>query len=129
MNEQGTQTTQPTPEATPQVTKGVWAIRFQNPAGLPSGNYPARILATGEIVPDTGAPLPPMINLLGSSGNGMMRLHVGGDIGQTYAIDVSTDLVHWNTWTDQFNGNGTMSFDDNDATNCPQRFYRARLMP
>jgi hypothetical protein len=26
-------------------------IQFANPAGLPAGNYPARILATGEVVP------------------------------------------------------------------------------
>jgi hypothetical protein len=103
-------------------------IQFQNPSGLAPGNYPARILATGEIVPDTGAPLPPMLNLNCAS-NGLMHLSIGGDIGQTYTIEVSTDLVHWNTWTDQFNTSGTMTLDDNDSTNCPQRFYRAHLVP
>ncbi|HWD91421.1 MAG TPA: hypothetical protein VG938_03640 [Verrucomicrobiae bacterium] len=103
-------------------------IQFQNPAGLASGNYSARILATGEIVPDTGAPLPLRINLLDFN-NGAMHLSVGGDIGRSYAIEVSTDLWHWNTWTDQLNAVGTMSFDDYNVTNSPQRFYRARLMP
>jgi hypothetical protein len=103
-------------------------IQFQNPAGLPPGNYPARILVTGEIVPDTAAPLPPNANLCAST-NGSMRLSIGGDIGQTYAIEVSTDLMHWNTWTNQYNTFGTMNLDDNAATNCPQRFYRARLLP
>jgi hypothetical protein len=32
------------------------AIRFANPPGLPAGEYPARILATGEVVPE-GRPL------------------------------------------------------------------------
>jgi hypothetical protein len=103
-------------------------IQFQNPAGLAPGNYPARILATGEIVPDTGAPLPPMLNLNCAS-NGLMHLSLGGDIGRSYAFEISTDLAHWNTWTDQFNTSGTMSLDDADSTNCPQRFYRAHLMP
>jgi hypothetical protein len=102
-------------------------IQFQNPAGLALGNYPARILATGEIVPDTGAPLPPRVNL--GSSNGVMRLSVGGDIGKTYAIEVSTDLVHWLTWTSQWNTNGTISIEDDGATNCPQRFYRAHAIP
>ena len=48
-------------------------IQFHNPAGLPTTNYPARILATGEIVPDTGAPLPPMANLVCAT-NGLMQL-------------------------------------------------------
>jgi hypothetical protein len=103
-------------------------IQFQNPAGLAPGNYPARILPTGEIVPDTGAPLPPVLNLICAS-NGPMHLSIGGDIGRSYTVEVSIDLVHWNTWTDQFNASGTMTLDDNDSTNCPQRFYRAHLMP
>ena len=110
------------------TTQQLSQIQFQNPTGLAPGNYPARILTTGEIVPDTGAPLPPMANLVCAT-NGLMRLSIGGDIGATYSIEVSTDLVHWNTWTDQFNTCGTMTLDDNDSTSCPQRFYRAHLMP
>jgi len=103
-------------------------IQFENPAGLAPGTYPARILTTGEVVPDTGAPLPPSASLSAST-DGAMHLSIGGDIGQTYAIDVSTDLMHWNTWTNQYNTSGTIGLDDDGATNRPQRFYRARLMP
>jgi hypothetical protein len=117
----GTNATALTPQ---QLTQ----IQFQNPSGLAPGNYPARILSTGEIVPDTGAPLPPVANLVCAT-NGLMHLAIGGDIGRTYTIEVSTDLVHWNTWTDQFNSTGTMTLDDNDSTNCPQRYYRAHLVP
>jgi len=91
------------------------------------GNYPARILATGEIVPDTGAPLPPMANLSGST-NGTMHLSIGGDVGETYTIEVSTNLVNWTWWTNQFNSNGTISIFD-CATNSPQKFYRAHVAP
>jgi hypothetical protein len=104
-------------------------IQFQDPTGLAPGNYPARILATGEIVPDSGAPLPVKVTLLNNPTNGAMHLSIGGDIGRTYTIEASTDLVHWNSLTDQFNAVGTISLDDCDATNCLQRFYRAQLVP
>jgi hypothetical protein len=100
-------------------------IQFQNPAGLPPTNYRARILATGEIVPDTGAPLLLQMNIAANSSNRAMQLLVEGDIGQSYSIEVSTDLLHWLTWTTQFNASGTISFNDDGTTNWPQRFYRA----
>jgi hypothetical protein len=103
-------------------------IQFQNPAGLPPGNYPARILATGEIVPDTAAPLPPKISINCGPTNGAMQLTIGGDIGRSYDIEVSTDLVNWIWWTNEFNSSGTISIFD-WATNSPQRFYRANLGP
>ena len=70
-----------------------------------------------------------MLNLNCASNEPHVHLAIGGDIGRTYSIEVSTDLVHWNTWTNQFNTCGTMTLDDNDSTNCPQRFYRAHLVP
>jgi hypothetical protein len=104
-------------------------IQFQNPAGLPPGNYPARILATGEIVPDTGGPLPVNMSITRASTNSSMQLKLCGDIGRNYDIEVSADLVNWTWWTNQFNSNGTISIPDCEATNYSQRFYRARLAP
>ncbi len=104
-------------------------MQFQNPAGLPPGTYPARILATGEIVPDTGAPLPLKIQISGALSNGAMPLQVQGDIGRNYEIEVSTDLMNWISWTNQSNSSGAICITDWSATNFPQRFYRVRLVP
>jgi hypothetical protein len=103
-------------------------IQFQNPPGLPAENYPARILATGEIVPDTGAPLPMKMTIAYSPTNSAMQLTLGGDIGRSYDFEASKDLVNWTWWTNQFNSNGTICIFDY-ATNAPQKFYRARLAP
>ena len=89
--------------------------------------YAARILANGEIVPATGAPLP--ANMLLQSQPGGMQVTLQGEAGRTYSIETSIDLVHWAPWTNQLNASGTMTVTDTDATNHPARFYRARLMP
>jgi len=104
-------------------------IQFQNPAGLAAGNYPARILSTGEIVPDTGAPLALKMTAASPSSNGWMQLSVGADIGRSYDIEVSTDLVNWSRWTNEFNSNGTIYLHDQEAPKHPQRFYRTRPVP
>lgn len=102
-------------------------IQFQNPAGLAAGTYPARILATGEIVPKSGAPPPTQLGLRPAT-NGM-QLTIRGQAGRNYSIQVSTDLVHWVTWTNQTNSTGTCSVCDSGATNCPMRFYRTVQLP
>lgn len=104
-------------------------IQFENPVGIPPGTYAARILATGEIVPDTGAPLPPRIEFSGSPMSGSVQLRVGGNIGEVYGIETSTDLVHWMIWTSHDNATGTIPFTDAHSTNSFRRFYRARLLP
>ncbi len=104
-------------------------IQFQNPAGLPQGSYAARILATGEIVPDSGATLPMKMTIARCPTNPAMQINLCGDIGQSYDIEVSTDLVNWIWWTNKLNSNGTISIPDCGATNYSQRFYRARLAP
>ena len=34
-------------------------VFFENPAGLPNGDYSARVLTTGEVVPDELTPIEP----------------------------------------------------------------------
>lgn len=102
-------------------------VQFQNPAGLPSGTYPARILPTGEIVPNAGGPLPAQLSLQVQA-NGM-QLTVQGQSGHNYSVQVSTDLVHWATWTNQTNSSGAFTVTDTAAANYPVRFYRAVQLP
>jgi hypothetical protein len=102
-------------------------ITFTNPIGLASGTYPARILATGEIVPNTGGTLPVTLSLASQSSS-LVRIAIGGQIGSNYIIQTSTDLVHWASWTTQLDSTGTISVNDS-TVNAPHRFYRAIQMP
>ncbi|HEX5219833.1 MAG TPA: hypothetical protein VFZ59_09720, partial [Verrucomicrobiae bacterium] len=52
-------------------------IRFHDPAGLSPGDYPARILPTGEIVPESGALLPVIVRIARSATN-ELAVGVGG---------------------------------------------------
>jgi hypothetical protein len=85
------------------------------------------MLATGEIVPDTGAALPVKVGLVSSS-NAAVNLTISGAIGSNYVVQTSTDLVHWMPWTTQMDSIGTISVND-FTTNYPLRFYRAVQMP
>ena len=49
---------------------------------------------------------------------------VGGALGQSYAIQASTNLVDWETLSIDTAMGGQGSFVDEEAVNFPQRFYR-----
>lgn len=102
-------------------------IQFHNPAGLANGIYPARILSSGEIVPQTSGTVPANMTLQPQPGGMQVRLQ--GEAGRTYSIEVSPDLVHWTPWTNVVNPTGIMTITDTDATNYPARFYRAQAVP
>lgn len=117
-------------ESTAALTaQQVHQLQFQNPAGLPAGTYPGRILATGEIVPDTGAPLPLKLTNPGLLSNGAFQLSVEGNIGESYYIEASTNLLNWVLWTTVTDLSGTISVTDSNTSNFPQRFYRAQQVP
>ena len=115
--------------STSLTTQQVARITFMNPGGLVAGNHPARILSTGEIVPDIGAGLPAasfkaaLVPFRSS-----IQLGFGGIIGQDYEIDVSSNLLDWTAWTNFQNLAGSMNFTA-AITNSPAAFYRLRLAP
>ncbi len=104
------------------TSQQVGAIGFHNPVGFAPGTYPARILASGEIVPAAGT-----IALRQQTGG--IQLTFQGRMGSNYNIEVSTDLLHWTKLAHELDTNGTLTFTDTNAPNFPHRFYRATLVP
>jgi hypothetical protein len=60
--------------------------------------------------------------------NGAVQFSFTGDAYWTYAIETSTDLLHWSMRTNLTSTNDLFQFTDS-ATNSPQLFYRARVNP
>ena len=113
------------------TTQQLNRILFHNPPGISPGYYPATILSTGEVIPNT---LPPTGRIqptmaLTREPDLTMRLTVRGSVGDSYSIEVSSNLTTWVAWTNQVASNGTITVVDTDATNHFVRFYRALLLP
>jgi hypothetical protein len=85
-------------------------VEFSNPAGLPNGTYPARILATGEVVP---APGPTISMTRYPSG---MVISWSGNYQLFSSTNVSGPYTVINGATSPY----TNSFNE------PQRFFRLR---
>jgi hypothetical protein len=105
-------------------------IFFRDPGGgLSPGLHPAKILPSGEIVPDSLPPtgrIPPRLAIR-KQPSGAMEITVAGEAGYDYGVWRSFDLTNWGFWTNRVATNGTMSVID-PATWPSERFYKAVLM-
>jgi O-glycosyl hydrolase len=71
--------------------------------------------------------LPAYFSLPATQSNGLV-LSLNGQLGFTYQIQSSTDLVSWMWLTNIVNTNGTVVFTDTNAPNFLSQFYRAILI-
>ena len=81
---------------------------------------------TVTVRPASAAPANPVsVKLLG---NGHAQLNMVGIPGRTYLVQVPSDLLTWSTLTTMSAGpNGEFQYEDTDAANHAQRFYRLAL--
>ena len=81
---------------------------------------------TVTVRPASAAPANPIS--LTRLANGHALLKMVGIPGRTYLVQVSSDLMTWSTLTTIGAGsNGEFQFEDTDAANHAQRFYRLAL--
>ncbi len=87
-----------------------------------STNYPARFYRMAW----ASQSQPPILSSPQTAGAGAFQMHVDSTSGQPWAIQISTDLVHWvSTFTNQ--AGGTTNYIDTSILNSPGRLYRAFL--
>jgi hypothetical protein len=79
-------------------------------------------------IADNEPPLP-SISSMSRESDGSFRMTIHGEIGRTYTLSASGDLINWtpvDTWTSQAS---TMIVEDPQAATLPRRFYRVAETP
>jgi hypothetical protein len=74
-------------------------------------------------IADNEAPLPSISNMRRES-DGTFRMTIQGEVGRSYRVDGSTDLINWTSVTTWMSETPTMIFTDPQATTFQRRFYR-----
>ena len=107
-------------------------ISFRNPANFAYGTYPAKILPSGEIVPDGVPPTGhnPSRLAIRKLPDSTVQITVTADPGYNYGVLTSDDLINWSFWTNRVATSGSFTVvDPNNVEWWPwRRFYKAVLM-
>ncbi|MFO1488342.1 MAG: GH25 family lysozyme [Verrucomicrobiota bacterium] len=64
-----------------------------------------------------------------ANAGGDIQITLVGDPYWTYTVEVSTNLVNWNVFTNLSNASGLFGFQAGASGDAPQRFFRARVGP
>lgn len=99
---------------------GLYSVLVTNIAGTQtSSNALLSLVASAQ----------PTIQLAGAPDGGSVQLDCLGQIGANYALETSTNLVHWTTLTNIVASNAAFSFTPPISSDDPQRYYRLRSGP
>jgi hypothetical protein len=60
---------------------------------------------------------------------GYPQVMIGGNIGERYSVETSSNLLNWVSAGNATNTTGTALFIDAGNTNAARCFYRVRLLP
>jgi len=97
----------------------------------PSTNAPGdnfMVFDNYRVTAEADAPLPFELQAVGPAPGGMFLLHLSGEPGRDYAIEVSQNLASWTPIRTNNANDGTFDFIDSSAARMSPRFYRARLV-
>jgi flagellin len=96
-------------------------------SGIAYGNN--RFVAVGRygtiLQSDALSPIQPVLGSPLMLPGGEAELTLAGSAGQSYAIEASTDFIHWQTITNITLTSASGRFNDPSATGFGLRFYRA----
>lgn len=101
-----------------------WLVYATN---APGNNY---LLFDNYQITAEAFPMPPaQLQFLGRTGEGWALLRVSGQNGSRWALDATTNLVHWTALKTNTISGAYFDHVDTTAPGFPRRFYRTRLVP
>jgi hypothetical protein len=106
-----------------QTNAANYTVRVGNPIGSVTSVVATLSVTTGNtsnLLKILSVVLPP---------NQQSQVTVGGNIGERYSIEVSSNLINWMVVGNVTNVTGAALFLDARNTNANRCFYRARLLP
>lgn len=101
-----------------------WFLRLANKAGdnyMVFDNYSVTADPLPQVIPSLQRPI--------AAGGGQQLLRVNGMNNQQYAVEASTNLMHWTSLKTNVVTGGYFDHLDTGAAGLRQRFYRARWVP
>lgn len=102
----------------------VWAIHRR---GSPGDNY--MIFDNYEVTAETVPSIPPTLETIRQLGGTGFLLRLYGEPAISYAIEASTNLIHWDLVKTAATADGVIDYLDPDAPGFSHRFYRAHTVP
>jgi hypothetical protein len=72
---------------------------------------------------------PPRLCLPLTVVSNQVQMCINGEIGRTYMVEASPDLVNWTLVAAPLNSDGTLRFTDPARDNYRQRYYRVVFEP
>ncbi|MCI0536078.1 MAG: SBBP repeat-containing protein [Verrucomicrobiales bacterium] len=102
------------------TTVGAYSVMVSNSVGSET-SQPATLTVSGAARP--------VFISFGWLPEGAFHFSLAGQVGVTYGIDVSTNLMDWTTVTNLASPSGLIEFSDLTTTTFPVRFYRAIWSP
>jgi hypothetical protein len=95
--------------------------------GNPRANSTNGTYQAGQVRLYLSKPMPPRPVSMGL-GPGGFKLRLTGQVGVTFELQRSEDLVMWLPLVNQTQTNQTIEFLDSEAGDASRRFYRTRLV-
>ncbi len=122
-----------------QVDGGAWQNSGVAVSGLSVGNHPVAFktlsgwttpgnqtvtVSASQTTTATGVYVPKQLTEMALS-NGVFSFVLNGSVGSNYVIQVSSDLVNWQSIsTNTVSADGSVNTTDSSTFGLPQRFYR-----
>jgi hypothetical protein len=114
-------------DITPATPGGYHGVSFWN-SQTRNTNMDSGVISVVTLSLSAAPTNAPQFSGISLTSDGVVQLELSGQMGSTYAIDISSNLLDWVQLATFTNSTGSYQFMDGSATNRGQGYYRARWL-